>query len=366
MMAAEDGGPDGLRFIRELMTCARFASRLAWLQGSYSSPLIVLASLPPSGWIIEHLVAYAAPFGKYAMAQGTPQSRHLNALRDDERSFFWSASPDGPHWFIVLGFAVRRSKPPAGYDWNAVTRALREFLRTFMVKGPDALVHGRVELPFAVETGIMMSHDEELGNESGVRLRSADRADRTRSVHRRVLGEASARCCKAISRLLFEPVLACRHRPDPVLDRPPLSGGSSGQALAGSPTDAYTRDLRSRRFVFAGVSDTDRILLEYQRGATMLLQRLERSWPPLAALCRNLEQVFYHPVDANADLTPASSQGFGSTTTRMTCSSCSLPGRSTGGDTTRRCACPSRANPSISSTSLPESSHSRSTCMPVI
>jgi hypothetical protein len=49
---------------------------------------------------------------------------------------------------------VRRSKPPAGYDWNAVTRALREFLRTFMVKGPDALVHGRVELPFAVETGI--------------------------------------------------------------------------------------------------------------------------------------------------------------------------------------------------------------------
>ena len=155
MMAAEDGGPDGLRFIRELMTCVpRFASRLAWLQGSYSSPLIVLASLPPSGWIIEHLVAYAAPFGKYAMAQGTPQSRHLNALRDDERSFFWSASPDGPHWFIVLGFAVRRSKPPAGYDWNAVTRALREFLRTFMVKGPDALVHGRVELTFAVETGI--------------------------------------------------------------------------------------------------------------------------------------------------------------------------------------------------------------------
>ena len=155
MMAAEDGGPDGLRFIRELVTCVpRFASRLAWLQGSYSSPLIVLASLPPSGWIIEHLVAYAAPFGKYAMAQGTPQSRHLNALRDDERSFFWSASPDGPHWFIVLGFAVRRSKPPAGYDWNAVIRALREFLRTFMVKGPDALVHGRVELPFAVEIGI--------------------------------------------------------------------------------------------------------------------------------------------------------------------------------------------------------------------
>jgi 16S rRNA G966 N2-methylase RsmD len=112
MMAAEDGGPDGLRFIRELVTCVpQFASRLAWLQGSYSSPLIVLASLLPSEWIIEHLVAYAARFGKYAMARGTPQSRHLNALRDNGRSFFWSASPDGPHWFIVLGFAVRRSKP---------------------------------------------------------------------------------------------------------------------------------------------------------------------------------------------------------------------------------------------------------------
>jgi ribosomal protein L16 Arg81 hydroxylase len=77
------------------------------------------------------------------------------------------------------------------------------------------------------------------------------------------------------------------------------------------PTNAYTRDLRSRRFVFAGVGDTDRILLEYQRGATILLQRVERSWPPLTALCGSLEQVFYHPVDANAYLTPASSQGFG-------------------------------------------------------
>ena len=116
------------------------------------------------------------------------------------------------------------------------------------------------------------------------------------------------------------------------------------------PTNAYTRDLRSRRFVFAGVGDTDRILLEYQRGATILLQRVERSWPPLTALCGNLEQVFYHPVDANAYLTPASFQGFGVHYDTHTCSSCSSQDRSTGGSTTRRCACPSRANPSISST----------------
>jgi hypothetical protein len=116
--------------------------------------LIVLASLLQSEWIIERLVAYAARFGKYAMAPDTPQSRYLNALRDGGRSFFWSASLDGPHWFVLLGFAARRSKPPAGYDWNAVTRTLREFLHTFTVKGPDTLVHGRVDLPFAVEIGI--------------------------------------------------------------------------------------------------------------------------------------------------------------------------------------------------------------------
>jgi SAM-dependent methyltransferase len=155
MIAAEDGGPDGLRFIRELVTCVpRFAGRLAWLQGSYSSPLIVLASLLQSEWIIERLVAYAARFGKYAMAPDTPQSRYLNALRDGGRSFFWSASLDGPHWFVLLGFAACRSKPPAGYDWHAVTRTLREFLHTFTVKGPDTLVHGRLDLPFAVEIGI--------------------------------------------------------------------------------------------------------------------------------------------------------------------------------------------------------------------
>ena len=69
------------------------------------------------------------------------------------------------------------------------------------------------------------------------------------------------------------------------------------------PTNAYTRDLRSRRFVFAGVGDTDRILLEYQRGATILLQRVERSWPPLTATiirtCARLPTSrCHHPVAA--------------------------------------------------------------------
>ena len=76
------------------------------------------------------------------------------------------------------------------------------------------------------------------------------------------------------------------------------------------PPEAYTHDLRSRRFVFTGVCDTERVLLEYQRGATILLQRFERSSAPLAHLCRNLEARVCHPVDANVYLTPPSSQGF--------------------------------------------------------
>lgn len=76
------------------------------------------------------------------------------------------------------------------------------------------------------------------------------------------------------------------------------------------PPEAYTHDLRSRRYVFTGVCDTERVWLEYQRGATILLQRFERSWGPLAHLCRNLEARVCHPVDANVYLTPPSSQGF--------------------------------------------------------
>lgn len=76
------------------------------------------------------------------------------------------------------------------------------------------------------------------------------------------------------------------------------------------PPEAYTHDLRSRRFMFTGVCDTERVLAEYQRGATILLQRVERSWAPLAELCRSLESLFYHPVDANVYRTPRSAQGF--------------------------------------------------------
>ncbi|MEO8077185.1 MAG: cupin domain-containing protein [Acidobacteriota bacterium] len=77
------------------------------------------------------------------------------------------------------------------------------------------------------------------------------------------------------------------------------------------PLDAFTHDVRSRRFTFTGVCDVERVLAEYQGGATILLQRLDRSWPALGALCRNLEERFFHAADANVYLTPKAAQGFG-------------------------------------------------------
>lgn len=77
------------------------------------------------------------------------------------------------------------------------------------------------------------------------------------------------------------------------------------------PLDAFAHDVRSRRFTFTGVCDTERVLEAYQDGATILLQRLDRTWPALGALCRSLEERFFHAADANVYLTPKAAQGFG-------------------------------------------------------
>jgi quercetin dioxygenase-like cupin family protein len=77
------------------------------------------------------------------------------------------------------------------------------------------------------------------------------------------------------------------------------------------PPEAFTRDVRSRRYTFTGVCDVERVLEAYQQGATILLQRLDRTWPALGALCRALEERVRHPADANVYLTPKAAQGFG-------------------------------------------------------
>jgi ribosomal protein L16 Arg81 hydroxylase len=48
---------------------------------------------------------------------------------------------------------------------------------------------------------------------------------------------------------------------------------------------------------------------EYAQSKSINIHRLERHWPPVAALCRSLEMTLRHPVDATMFLTPKDSQG---------------------------------------------------------
>ena len=70
----------------------------------------------------------------------------------------------------------------------------------------------------------------------------------------------------------------------------------TGASLAGSP--------------LTGLVDARRLLAEHDAGATVVLQGLHRSWPPLRDLVAQLELDLGHPCQANAYLTPPGAQGF--------------------------------------------------------
>jgi ribosomal protein L16 Arg81 hydroxylase len=78
---------------------------------------------------------------------------------------------------------------------------------------------------------------------------------------------------------------------------------------AGETVAGYTTDLSWRPSPFTGVADVRRVLEEFERGATIVLQGLHHNWLPLARYCRHLESFLGHPVQANAYFTPAGSQG---------------------------------------------------------
>jgi len=78
---------------------------------------------------------------------------------------------------------------------------------------------------------------------------------------------------------------------------------------AGETVSGYTTDLSWRPLPFTGVAEVQRVLEEFERGATIVLQGLHHLWLPLARYCRHLESFFGHPVQANAYYTPAGSQG---------------------------------------------------------
>ncbi|MGH2686628.1 MAG: cupin domain-containing protein [Actinomycetota bacterium] len=73
--------------------------------------------------------------------------------------------------------------------------------------------------------------------------------------------------------------------------------------------DRYLRSARVGAVRHHDVADASRVLELFDQGATIVLQSLQRWWPPLAAFCRDLELTLGHPVQANAYLTPSGARG---------------------------------------------------------
>ncbi len=76
------------------------------------------------------------------------------------------------------------------------------------------------------------------------------------------------------------------------------------------PLRQYATNVPWGNDVFTGVADVTKVLTEYRRGATIVLQAMHRNWRPLALFCRNLEAYFTYPLQTNVYLTPPSAQGF--------------------------------------------------------
>ena len=77
------------------------------------------------------------------------------------------------------------------------------------------------------------------------------------------------------------------------------------------PPSAYTRSGRMGSVPLADLADPGKIFEQFHGGATIVLQSLQRYWPPLSAFSRQLELFLTHPVQVNAYLTPPASRGLG-------------------------------------------------------
>lgn len=75
------------------------------------------------------------------------------------------------------------------------------------------------------------------------------------------------------------------------------------------PMHQVTRQARIGSQAIDDLIDVAAVHAEVADGATLVLQGLHRSWPPVAELCRELELTLTHPVQANAYLTPPVATG---------------------------------------------------------
>ncbi|HVM06238.1 MAG TPA: cupin domain-containing protein [Acidimicrobiales bacterium] len=79
----------------------------------------------------------------------------------------------------------------------------------------------------------------------------------------------------------------------------------------GHPLDParYTRPTTIGGRPVTGAAHAGLVWKEFSAGATIVLQSLQRTWPALAAFCRDLELELTHPVQANAYVTPPAARG---------------------------------------------------------
>ncbi|MFA9430542.1 cupin domain-containing protein [Egicoccus sp. AB-alg2] len=75
------------------------------------------------------------------------------------------------------------------------------------------------------------------------------------------------------------------------------------------PAGQVTRRVRIGSRQVDDLIDVAAVHAAFDDGASIVLQGLHRSWPPVAELCRALEAELTHPVQANAYLTPPVAQG---------------------------------------------------------
>jgi lysine-specific demethylase/histidyl-hydroxylase NO66 len=72
-----------------------------------------------------------------------------------------------------------------------------------------------------------------------------------------------------------------------------------------------TRSAVAGNRTITDLADPEAIALAYADGATLVLQSLHRTWPPVVALCRDLAAELGHQTQCNAYVTPAGgAQGF--------------------------------------------------------
>ncbi|WP_426245685.1 cupin domain-containing protein [Nocardioides sp. LHG3406-4] len=76
------------------------------------------------------------------------------------------------------------------------------------------------------------------------------------------------------------------------------------------PEASYTRGGSLAGKPLTGLVDARKLLDLVDGGASVVLQGLQRYWPPLTRLVSELEAELGHPCQANAYLTPPGSQGF--------------------------------------------------------